>query len=78
MQDGQPKRRVYETAVVATLKDRLRAGDIWVDGSREYRRFDSYFMPRDKAEATMRDAGFETDPETWLANRRERLEKRLG
>ena len=78
MQDGQPKRRVYETAVVATLKDRLRAGDIWVDGSREYRRFDSYFMPRDKAEATMRDAGFEIDPETWLANRRERLEKRLG
>ena len=41
MQDGQPKRRIYETAVVSTLKDRLRAGDVWVDGSREYRRFDS-------------------------------------
>jgi hypothetical protein len=77
VQDGQPKRRVYETAVVSTLKDRLRAGDVWVDGSREYRRFDSYLMPRDKAEVIMRDAGFETDPEAWLADRREKLEKRL-
>ena len=77
MKDGQPKRRVYETAVVATLKDRLRAGDVWVDGSREYRRFDSYFMPRDKAEVIMRNAGFETDPEVWLADRRKKLEKRL-
>ena len=77
VQDGQPKRRVYETAVVSTLKDRLRAGDVWVDGSREYRRFDSYFMPRDKAEVIMRNAGFETDPEAWLADRREKLEKRL-
>ena len=78
VQDGQPKRRVYETAVVSTLKDRLRAGDVWVDGSREYRRFDSYLMPRDKAEVIMRDAGFEADPEAWLADRREKLAKRLA
>ena len=77
MQDGQPKRRIYETAVVSTLKDRLRAGDVWVDGSREYRRFDSYLMPQDKAAAIVRDAGFEIDPEAWLADRREKLEKRL-
>lgn len=70
VQDGQPKRRVYETAVVSTLKDRLRAGDVWVDGSREYQRFDSYLMPRDRAEVVMCDAGFETDPEAWLADRR--------
>ena len=70
VQDGQPKRRVYETAVVSTLKDRLRAGDVWVDGSREYQRFDSYLMPRDRAEVVMRDAVFETDPEVWLADRR--------
>ena len=77
VQDGQPKRRVYETAVVSTLRDRLRAGDVWVDGSREYRRFDSYLMPRDNAEAAMRDAGFETNPEAWLADRRATLAKRL-
>ena len=39
IQDGQPQRRVYETAVVSTLRERLRAGDVWVDGSRDYRRF---------------------------------------
>ncbi len=75
---GQPKRRVYETAVVSTLRDRLRAGDVWVDGSREYRRFDSYLMPRDKAEVTMQDAGFETSPEAWLADRRDKLAKRFA
>jgi hypothetical protein len=78
LQDGQPKRRGYETAVVSTLRDRLRAGDVWVDGSHEYRRFDSYLMPRAKAETAMRDAGFEIDPGAWLANRRATLAKRLG
>jgi hypothetical protein len=39
-------RRLYETAAFATLRDRLRSGDIWVDGSRSYRRFDAYLLPR--------------------------------
>lgn len=78
LQHGQPQRFVYETAVVSTLRDRLRAGDVWVDGSREYRRFDSYLIPRDKAETAMRDVGFETNPEAWLANRRATLAERLG
>ena len=30
MKDGKLDRRAYETAVVATLRDRLRAGDVWV------------------------------------------------
>ncbi len=46
VEGGQPKRRVYETAVVATLRDRLRAGDVWVEGSQDYRRFDSDLIPR--------------------------------
>ena len=39
-------RRLYETATFATLRDRLRSGDIWVDGSHSYRRFDAYLLPR--------------------------------
>jgi len=77
VQDGKPQRRVYETAVVSTLRERLRAGDVWVDGSREYRRFDSYLQPRDKAEIIMRDAGFETDPDAWLSDRRATMAKRF-
>ena len=77
IQDGRPQRRVYETAVVSTLRERLRAGDVWVDGSREYRRFDSYLKSRDNAEIIMRDAGFETDPDAWLSDRRATIAKRL-
>ncbi len=29
--------RAYEVAVLVHLRDRLRAGDIWVEGSRAYR-----------------------------------------
>ncbi|MDG1372161.1 MAG: Tn3 family transposase [Paracoccaceae bacterium] len=75
---GKPKRRVYETAVVATLRDRLRAGDVWVKGSRDYRRFDSYLMPRSKAEPVMSDAGFEVDPDIWLEERRQLLAERMN
>ena len=35
-------------------------------------------MPRDKAEVTMQDAGFETSPEAWLADRRDKLAKRFA
>ena len=40
-----PDRRLYETAVLATLRDRLRSGDVWVGRSSGYRRFDSYLLP---------------------------------
>jgi hypothetical protein len=35
-------RRLYETAVLATLRDPLRSSDIWVVGSRDYRAFEDY------------------------------------
>ncbi|QRM36107.1 hypothetical protein [Microvirga sp. VF16] len=45
MESGQPDRRLYETAVFAVLRDRLRSGDIWVEGTRNYQRFDTYLLP---------------------------------
>ena len=77
LEDGRPSRRVYETAVIATLRDRLRAGDVWVEGSRDYRRFDAYLPPVDEAENVLPDSGLETDGPTWLDERRERLHHRL-
>jgi TnpA family transposase len=38
-------RRTYEMAVMITLRDRLRAGDIWVEGSRAFRAFDDFLLP---------------------------------
>jgi TnpA family transposase len=39
-------RRAYEVAVMLALRDRLRAGDIWVEGSRAFRAFDNFLLPR--------------------------------
>jgi hypothetical protein len=36
----------YEVAVLVHLRDRLRSGDIWVEGSRAYRTFDDYLLPQ--------------------------------
>ena len=38
-------RRAYEVAVMAALRDRLRSGDIWVEGSRAFRAFDDFLLP---------------------------------
>src|SRR3546814_7786719 len=43
---GQVDRRRYETAIMATLRARLRAGDIWVEGTRNSRRFDTSLLSR--------------------------------
>jgi Domain of unknown function (DUF4158) len=38
-------RRPYEVAVMMTLRDRLRSGDVWVEGSRTFRAFDDFLLP---------------------------------
>jgi hypothetical protein len=43
-EQDRPNRRLYETAVFATLRDKLRSGDVWVEGSSNYRRFDSCLL----------------------------------
>jgi hypothetical protein len=39
---GAADRRLYETAMLATLRERLRGSDIWVAGNRDYRAFEDY------------------------------------
>jgi TnpA family transposase len=38
-------RRAYQVAVMMALRDRLRSGDIWVEGSRAFRAFDDFLLP---------------------------------
>ncbi len=38
-------RQYYEICAMNELKGALRAGDIWVRGSRRYKNFDYYLMP---------------------------------
>jgi hypothetical protein len=69
-------RRLYETAVLATLRERLGGSNIWVAGSRDYRAFEDYLLP---AEAG-RDIGAdgETNPGRYIAGRTAALRERLS
>ena len=63
---------------MATLRDRLRAGDVWVEGSQDYRRFDSYLIPRADAEIALQKQELKTDVHAWLQDRRRVLNHRLS
>lgn len=40
--------KMYELCVYTVLKDRLRTGDIWVEGAREFRSFDADLVRNDR------------------------------
>ncbi len=44
-------RRFYEICALSELKNALRSGDIWVQGSRQFKDFDDYLLPLEKFEA---------------------------
>jgi TnpA family transposase len=41
-------RRFYELCALSELKNKLRSGDIWVQGSRQFKDFDEYLVPIEK------------------------------
>ena len=53
--DSGVDRRAYEVAVMMTLRDRLQAGDVWVEGSRAFRAFDDFLLPPDMFATRRRD-----------------------
>ena len=76
-EEGGTNRRLYETAVLATLRDRLRSGELWVERSSSYRRFDSYLLPSAAVPAAMAELGLPAGADAWLATRGEELDRRL-
>jgi TnpA family transposase len=72
---GVADRRLYETAVLATLRERLRGSDIWVAGSRDYRAFEDYLLP---AEATRNvSINQEANPDRYMSDRAAALHRQL-
>ena len=67
---GKPDRRLYEIATLAHLRERLRSGDIWVDGSRAFRLIDEHLMPRPAFVALKEEGklglGVQGDGAAWL------------
>jgi hypothetical protein len=77
LQSGKPNRRLYETAVLATLRDKLRSGDVWVERSASYCRFDSYLLPTAAVPSIANSLNLPTTADEWLAARGQELDRRL-
>ena len=48
MASGGIDRRYYELCALSELKNALRSGDIWVQGSRQFKDFEDYLVPAEK------------------------------
>ncbi|NOG74063.1 Tn3 family transposase [Roseicella sp. DB1501] len=79
---GKPDRRAWEVCVLSELRDRLRAGDVWVRGSRRYRNFEDLLLPRPTFAALRAEGplavGVAEDIEAHLASRQEALEAAMA
>ncbi len=75
-------RRFYEICVLSELKNSLRSGDIWVQGSRQFRDFEEYLLPAPKFDAmkTARELPIAVNPDCdqYLQNRLLLLEQQLA
>lgn len=74
-------RRTWEAATLLALRDRLRAGDIWVEGSRQWRAVEDQLLSPALFTA-MREAGplpvaVPASALDYLAQRRDLLQRRL-
>ena len=45
-EDGSINRRYYEMAILTEIRDRVKAGDISIDGSKQYKDFDDYLISK--------------------------------
>jgi len=79
---GGNERRTWEAATLLALRDRLRSGDIWVEGSRQWRAIEDQLISP-ALFAAMRAAGplpvaVPATAEEYLADRRALLARRLS
>lgn len=75
-------RRFYELCVLSELKNSLRSGDIWVQGSRQFKDFDEYLLPAPKfaVQRNQKELGIavETDCAIFLEARLAMLESEVA
>ena len=79
---GGIDRRYYELCVLSELRDRLRAGDVWVVGSRRYRTFEERLISRETLKELEQGGtlpiAVDADFERFISARRARLNERLA
>jgi TnpA family transposase len=70
----------YELCTLSELRDRLRAGDVWVRGSRQYRDFETYLIPSNVFVEMQRKPlplDINTDLSIYMAERRQCLQTKM-
>jgi TnpA family transposase len=82
MTDTGIDRRYYELCALSELKNSLRSGDIWVQGSRQFKDFEDYLVPPAKF-ASLKQSGelqltVATDCDQYLHDRLTQLETQLA
>jgi hypothetical protein len=82
MTDAGIDRRYYELCALSELKNALRSGDIWVQGSRQFKDFEDYLVPSEKFVSLKQSSelplAVATDCEQYLGERLERLQAQLA
>jgi TnpA family transposase len=80
--EGGIDRRYYELCAMSELKNALRSGDIWVDGSRQFKNFNEYLLPAGKFTALKLakelPLAIDTECESYLHAQLSLLEQQLG
>ena len=86
MPDGLD-RRFYELCVLSELRNALRSGDIWVQGSRQFKDFEEYLVPashfaaqraQEKLGQKALGLAVETDGERFLQGRLSLLDREMA
>ncbi len=82
MTDAGIDRRYYELCALSELKNSLRSGDIWVQGSRQFKDFEDYPVPPEKFTSLKQSSelplAVATDCEQYLHERLTLLEAQLA
>ncbi len=80
--DDGTDRKFYELCVLSELKNSLRSGDIWVQGSRQFKDFEEYLLPSSRftEQSERQELGLTADTacERFLTARLGLLEKELA
>ena len=82
MTDAGIDRRYYELCALSELKNALRSGDVWVQGSRQFKDFEDYLVPAGKfaslKQASELPLAVTLDCEQYLQERLSLLEQQLA
>ena len=79
--NGKRDRRLWEIATLAVLRERLRSGDVWVEGGRAFRPLEAQLMPGPafvaRKEAGDLRLGVPRGADAWIAEKEQELDFKL-